>query len=150
MKSGIVLVLFVLLVIAESLFRGPARGEAEDGNVTVQETKGFNVYNKSKRQPFILRATSFEGDFASPTPSVHTLHPGESYHFEVKRFYFYVSEAYVTYALLDMNEIPFGNARLKMKVDTHASSTTVQSIKITKYYPVGIENGGTYFNFINK
>ncbi|OXM16484.1 sporulation protein YjcZ [Paenibacillus herberti] len=151
---GLILVLFILLVIVTSLFRSPINGDSgvnlEDDNSTILATKGFNVYNKSALQPFLLRAASFNGNYASPPDPLHIIRPGESYHFEVDRYYFYVSEAYVTYDLLDMNGTRFGDARLRMRVDTHVASTTVLSLNTTIYFPVGIENGGTYFNFVNR
>ncbi|MCM3748983.1 hypothetical protein M3223_16630 [Paenibacillus pasadenensis] len=154
MKLGIILVLFILLVIVTSLFRSPINGDSrvnlEDGNLTILETKGFNVYNKSARQPFILRATHFEGEFASPAPPLHTIRPGQSFHFEVNRYYFYYAHAYVIYDLLDMNESKFGSTELKMTVDAQIASTSVLYLNLNYYFPVGIENGGTYFNFINK
>ncbi|MCM3748985.1 hypothetical protein M3223_16640 [Paenibacillus pasadenensis] len=154
MKLGMVLVLFILLVIVASLFYSPLKRESgvnlEDNNLTILATKGFNVYNKSELHPFLIRAASFDGDYASTPDPLHIIRPGASYHFEVDRYYFFVSNAYVTYDLLDMNGTRFGEARLRMKVDTHVASTTVLSLNTTIYFPVGIENGGSYFNFINK
>ncbi|OXM15784.1 hypothetical protein [Paenibacillus herberti] len=143
---GLILVLFILLVIVTSLFRGPLRGgnsiEGDGRDLSIRASRRFDIYNYSTGPRFSLEATNLYGDFESPPPPLHTILLGRSYSFQVRRDPFYITQAFATYNVVSTayGEI-FGSFEIKMQIDTNVPSTQIIS-KIGDRFT--LNNGNTY------
>ncbi|SDS37079.1 hypothetical protein SAMN05444162_1332 [Paenibacillaceae bacterium GAS479] len=81
---GFILVLFILVVIVNSIFCTPSRagnGPNED-SVSTAASRNFNIYNLTG--DLILTPVDLYGDFEPPGPEYVPIPPGEGQGFEVK------------------------------------------------------------------
>ncbi|MCM3745758.1 hypothetical protein M3223_00180 [Paenibacillus pasadenensis] len=146
MRPGFILVLFILLVIVTSVF-GKSSGEGNT-NIAPQASRRFDIINQANYPSFTLVSTNLYGDFESPPPAPHEIGPESTYSFQVKRDYFYITEAFATYNVVTRFREVIGSFEIKMRLNTHVPSTTIVS-KVGSDFT--LDNGNTYVyvrNFI--
>ncbi|SDS61713.1 hypothetical protein SAMN05444162_1867 [Paenibacillaceae bacterium GAS479] len=153
MKLGMILVLFILLVVVTSIFSGSwYERNPQDGNLSAQGSVGFNIYNQM-RAPFAytLVATELDGDFESPTPTLHEIPPGGGHkNFQVNSDFFKLNEAYVTYQIVSVFREVLGEIEIKMQTKFSSPSTEILEFEIySPITPVRYNKGNTYVTITN-
>lgn len=117
-------------------------------NILPMASRRFDIINQANFPSLTLVSTNLYGDFESPPPVPHEIGPESTYSLQVRRAYFYITEAFAEYNVVTRTKEVIGSFEIKMKLDTHVPSTEILSKEGSDFT---LDNGNTYVyvrNFI--
>ncbi|MCM3748598.1 hypothetical protein M3223_14700 [Paenibacillus pasadenensis] len=121
---GFVLVLFILVVIVNSVFCAPAGAEKiqnDDGSLSIAQSRRFTIINLTN--DLTLNALDIYGDFEAPLPPLNSIPPGQEANFEVKYLAGTTYAAFARYATTNGNIVT-----VTMRTKTGVAEITVSFI----------------------